>query len=149
MLQKVLQPLFFAREDTKRPFYYALAALVVNAVVAVGLAPVIGYIAAAIGTTVAGWAMVFLLWRGARGMGEAATLDDRFRRRILGILGASAVMGGALALAARALAPWLSGGAERYAALAGLVLIGIAVYAVAGRVLGAVSIAELKGALKR
>jgi putative peptidoglycan lipid II flippase len=31
VLQKVLQPLFFAREDTRRPFYYALGSLVVNA----------------------------------------------------------------------------------------------------------------------
>ena len=64
VLQKVLQPLYFAREDTKRPFYYALVALVVNAGLAIGLAPFIGYIAAAIGTTLAGWATVGLLWWG-------------------------------------------------------------------------------------
>ncbi|MEM9344164.1 MAG: murein biosynthesis integral membrane protein MurJ, partial [Pseudomonadota bacterium] len=43
VLQKVLQPVFFAREDTKRPFYYALVALAVNAVVAIGLAPFLGF----------------------------------------------------------------------------------------------------------
>src|SRR5690606_19820478 len=58
MLQKVLQPLFYAREDTRRPLYYALTALVVNAALAVGLAPIIGFIAAALGTTLAAWAMV-------------------------------------------------------------------------------------------
>jgi putative peptidoglycan lipid II flippase len=33
VLQKLYQPLFFAREDTKSPFYFALVALAVNAVV--------------------------------------------------------------------------------------------------------------------
>ncbi|WP_289084336.1 lipid II flippase MurJ, partial [uncultured Sulfitobacter sp.] len=51
VLQKSLQPLFFAREDTKSPFRYALVAMVVNVVVAVGLAPVIGFIAGATART--------------------------------------------------------------------------------------------------
>ncbi|MEM1345508.1 MAG: murein biosynthesis integral membrane protein MurJ, partial [Pseudomonadota bacterium] len=42
VLQKILQPVYFAREDTKRPFQYAVVAMVVNAIVAVGLAFVIG-----------------------------------------------------------------------------------------------------------
>ncbi|MGJ8625138.1 MAG: murein biosynthesis integral membrane protein MurJ, partial [Yoonia sp.] len=53
VLQKSLQPLFFARADTKRPFYYAAVAMIVNAAVAVGLSIYIGYIAAAIATTLA------------------------------------------------------------------------------------------------
>ena len=56
VLQKVLQPLFFAREDTKSPFRFAVWAMIVNAAVAVGLAPFIGWIAPAVGTSVAGWA---------------------------------------------------------------------------------------------
>ena len=54
VLQKTLQPLFFAREDTKRPFYYALAAMVLNAALAIGLSPFIGFAAAAVGTTLTG-----------------------------------------------------------------------------------------------
>ncbi len=53
VLQKVLQPLFFAREDTRRPFYVALVAMAINAGLAIGLAAQIGYIAAAVGTTAA------------------------------------------------------------------------------------------------
>ena len=64
VLHKVLQPLFYAREDTRRPFYYALAAMVLNVVVAVGLMPVIGFAAAALGTTLAGWGMVAQLAYG-------------------------------------------------------------------------------------
>ncbi len=104
VLQKVYQPLFYAREDTVRPFRYALVSLAVNAGLAVGLAFAIGYLAAAIGTTVAGWAMVWLLWRGARGMGEAAVPDDKLRRRLPRIVGASAVMGVCLVAAGSALA---------------------------------------------
>jgi putative peptidoglycan lipid II flippase len=64
VLQKVLQPLYFAREDTRTPFRYALVAMVVNAVAAVGFAYLLGFIGAAIGTTLAAWAMVWLLLRG-------------------------------------------------------------------------------------
>ena len=54
VLQKVFQPLFFAREDTRSPFYFAIVALVVNAVIAIGLLTHLGFISAAWGTTVAG-----------------------------------------------------------------------------------------------
>jgi putative peptidoglycan lipid II flippase len=66
VLQKVLQPLYFAREDTRTPFRYALVAMVVNAVAAIGFAMLLGFIGAAIGTTLAAWAMVWLLCAGAR-----------------------------------------------------------------------------------
>ena len=125
MLQKVLQPLYFARHDTKTPFYYALAAMVVNAVIAVGLAPVIGYLAAALGTTLAAWAMVVLLWRGSRPMGEAARLDDRFHKRIWRILLAAAIMGFVLLAAYLATVPAFTTGGFRYLALAALVTLGI------------------------
>jgi putative peptidoglycan lipid II flippase len=56
--------------------------MVVNAVAAIGFAMLLGFIGAAIGTTLAAWVMVWLLLRGRREMGEVATFDDRFRRRI-------------------------------------------------------------------
>ncbi len=149
VLQKVLQPLYFAREDTRTPFKYALVALVVNAVLAIGLAPIIGYIAAAVGATLAGWAMAILLWRGARGMGEEAALDDRFRHRLPRIIAASVAMGLVLWAASYMATPWLSGGPIRYAALAALVVLGIASYFAAGRILGAFTPQDLRQALKR
>lgn len=149
VMQKVLQPLYFAREDTRRPFYYALGALLVNVVIAVGLAPVIGYLAAAFGTTLAGWAMVVLLWRGTRGMGEAATWDARLKRRLGRIVLASALMGGFLVGLAWGLAPWLETGGLRYIALALLVGLGIISYFALGHLLGAFRLAEFKRALRR
>ncbi len=149
VLQKVLQPLFFAREDTRSPFRYAVVAMFVNAVVAIGLAPVIGYLAAAIGTTVAAWAMVWLLWRGSRRMGEAVRVDDRLRLRTPRIIGASILMGAVIYGLQVLMTPMLYGGAERYLGLAVLVVAGLASYAALGRLVGAISVAELRGALQR
>ena len=149
VLQKVYQPLFFAREDTRTPLRYAVVALIVNAVIAIGLAPMIGYIAAAIGTTVAGWAMVWLLRRGATHLGEAARLDDRFLHRLPKIIAASVVMGLILFAAAYVLGDFLRQPGLRYLALALLVGLGIATYFAAGHALGAVQLGELKSSLRR
>jgi putative peptidoglycan lipid II flippase len=149
VLQKVLQPLYFAREDTRRPFRFAVWAMVVNAVLAVGLAPVIGYIAAALATTLAGWVMVVQLWIGARGMGEAAQIDDRLRRVLPRIIAASLGMGGVLWLAALWLAPWLGLPGWRYGALAGLIVVGMAAYFGLGAALGAFRRADFGAALRR
>lgn len=149
VLQKVLQPLFFAREDTKTPFRYAVWALVVNAGVAIGLAPLLGYIAAALGTTAAGWAMAVLLWRGSRGFGEAAAVDAQFRHRMPRVLVASLVMGGVAWLLALGLAPWIAGGPERYAALAILIAGAIVAYGACARICGAFTLAELRASLRR
>lgn len=148
VMQKVLQPLYFAREDTRNPFRYALVAMVVNAAIAIGLAPVIGYIAAAFGTTLAGWAMVWLLWRGSRGMGEAAAFDARFRRRLPGILAASAVMGAVLLGATFLLAGWLNTPTLRYGALALLVGAGAVSYFAAGPVFGGFRLSEFARAFR-
>jgi putative peptidoglycan lipid II flippase len=149
VLQKVLQPLYFAREDTRRPFRYALVAMVVNAVIAVGLAPIAGFLAAAIGATVAGWAMVALLWRGSRGMGDAAAIDDRLKARLGRILVAALTMGAILLAAQMALQGALDGGRERYLALLGLVLLGMASYFAIGRAIGALDPSEIRASLRR
>jgi putative peptidoglycan lipid II flippase len=149
VLQKVLQPLYYARHDTRRPFYYAVVSMVVNAALAVGLMPFIGFIAAALGTTLAAWAMVAQLWLGARGMGTAATLDDRFRTRLWRIAGASAVMGVALLVVQAMLDGMLTAPGLRYAALGLLVLAGMVVYFACAVALGAMRVSDLRGALRR
>ncbi|MFW8594345.1 murein biosynthesis integral membrane protein MurJ [Cribrihabitans neustonicus] len=149
MLQKVLQPLYFAREDTRTPFRFALAAMVVNAGLAFGLKPALGWIAPAIAASAAGWTMVLLLWLGSRGMGEAAQFDSRFRSRAWRILAASAVMGAAL-YAATEVAEWTFYLAYwRYLALLGLVALGGVVYFGTGQALGAFRLSEFRSALSR
>lgn len=149
VLQKVLQPLYFAREDTKRPFYYALSAMVVNAVAAVGLTPIFGWIAPAIATTLAGWTMAAQLAWGARRMGDVARFDARFQNRALRIALASAVMGAALYGAHIVLAPWLAQAYVRVAALAVLIGIGIVSYGLAGQLCGAFRISEFRAIVRR
>ncbi len=149
VLQKVLQPLFFARHDTRRPFNYALVAMVVNAALAIGLAPLIGYIAAALATTVAGWVMAWQLWRGSRPLGAAVQSDARLRARLWRIVVASGVMGAALWGAAAMLAPYLAAPGLRFAALLALVAVGCVVYFAAGAAIGAFRLADFRRAVRR
>jgi putative peptidoglycan lipid II flippase len=149
VLHKVLQPLFFARGDTRRPFNYAAVAMIVNAAFAVGMMPVIGFLAAALATTVSGWVMVAQLWFGSRRMGPEAELDARLKSRLPRILLASAVMGAVLWGASLVLATALQTPTIRYPALAALVAIGIVAYFAAGTLLRAFSLSDFKAALRR
>src|SRR6056297_1211205 len=149
VLQKILQPVFFAREDTKSPFRYALVAMIVNAVLAVGLSFVMGWIAAALATTVAAWVMVWQLARGARGFGEVARFDMQFRRRLWRIVFASALMGAVLWAAAVVLGPFLALAGWRWLALLLLVALGMLSYGLFGQALGAFRLQEIRGRLRR
>ncbi len=149
VLQKVLQPQYFARGDTRRPFHYAVVAMVLNAAIAIGLAPVIGWIAPAIATTVAGWAMLGLLFWGLRGMGDAVRLDDRYRTRLPRIALATVVMGAALWVAAIMLKPALGTDGVRYLALLGLIVMGGAVYFASAQVTGALRLSDIRAAVRR
>ncbi len=149
VLAKVLAPLFFAREDTKSPFRFAVVSMVVNAGLAIGLSPYIGYLAAAIGTSVAGWSMLALLWFGSRKLGPAAALDSRLKSKLPKIILASLVMGLALLAAAYLLTPWLYGSSLRYAALGALVAVGALVYAAIMIMTGALRPSELRAMLRR
>ena len=149
VLQKVLQPVYFAREDTKTPFRFAVNAMVLNALVAIGLAPLIGWIAPAIATTLAGWAMVWQLARGTRRFGDVARFDPRFYQRLGRILLASALMGAATWGVAQLLEPWLFAATIRYLALMLLVGFGATIFFVLSHVTGALTVAEVKAMLKR
>jgi len=149
VLQKVVQPVFFAREDTQSPFRYALVAMVVNAVIAVGLAPYIGWIAAAIATTVAGWVMLGLLVAGGRRMGETTRFDSRFRRRAWRIVLASLLMGAVLAGLMLLLGPLFAYPGWRWLALLLLVGLGAVAYFALGAMVRAFSFAEFRDSLRR
>ncbi len=149
VLHKVFQPLYYAREDTRSPFRFAVWSMVVNAAIAIGLLPLIGFAAAALATTLAGWTMVFQLWHGTRKMGIEARFDDRFRHRLPRIIAASLLMAGALWGGMVALGPALGSDGWRYAALAALCGIGIGTYAAAAFALGAARLSDLTSALRR
>ena len=148
VLQKVMMPMYFAREDTRNPFRFALVGMVVNAVLAIGLAPVIGFTSAAVAATVAGWVMLAFLWRGARSMGDAARPDARLQRRLPRICLSAAIMGVCLWGAQAALAPWFRSSADTWA-LVLLVAFGLVSYFAVGRIVGAFSLADFRGAVRR
>lgn len=148
VLHKVLQPLYFAREDTRSPLRFAVWSMAVNAAVAVGLMPFIGFVAAALGTTVAGWTMVAQLWWGTRGMGAGARYDDRLRDRLWRMVLAAVAMGAVLLAVAGWLGPALQG-PGRVAALGVLVAAGLAAYFGIGAAIGAFRLADFRAALRR
>ena len=149
VLQKILQPLYFAREDTRRPFHFAIAAMVVNAGLAVGLSPFVGWLAPAIAATLAGWAMVAMLAIGARRYGDAAKFDARFHKRIWRIIAASVIMGAVLWFfnvqlnTLMALAWW------RGLGLLILLVLGAVTYFGSGQMLGAFRLSEFRAAMRR
>lgn len=149
VIQKILQPLYFAREDTRTPFRYAVVAMIVNALVAIGLAPLIGWIAAAIATSLAAWVMVALLAIGARPMGDVARFDARFHGRIWRIILASLGMGVVLWGAMVVMTPFFALAGWRYLALLGLIMIGMISYFGIGQVIGAFRLGEFKRAFQR
>ncbi|MFU8863628.1 MAG: murein biosynthesis integral membrane protein MurJ [Rhodobacterales bacterium] len=149
VIQKILQPLYFAREDTRTPFRYAVVAMIVNALVAIGLAPLIGWIAAAIATSLAAWVMVALLAIGARPMGDVARFDARFHGRIWRIIAASIGMGVVLWGAMVVMTPFFALAGWRYLALLGLIKIGMISYFGIGQVIGAFRLGEFKRAFQR
>lgn len=144
VLHKVLQPLFYAREDTRRPFRYAVWSMISNAALAFGLMPLIGFAAAALATTLSAWIMVGQLWWGARHMGPEARFDDRMLGRLPLILLACAVMVAVLWGLSLLLQPWLQSAGWRYPALALLIGLGIVSYFGAGIGLRAFRLSDLK-----
>jgi putative peptidoglycan lipid II flippase len=146
VLQKILQPLYFAREDTKTPFRFALMSMVVNAAVAFGLMPFMGFLAAALGTTIAAWVMVAQLWWGTRAMGQAARADARLRRTAPRIILASALM----AVLLWFMRDWLDATQlDRISKLAILVFGGAGIYFTLSFATGAYRMSELKAATRR
>ncbi len=149
VLQKILQPQFFARGDTRTPFHYALVAMVINAALAVGLIPFLGWLAPAWATTIAAWAMAALLARGTKPFGDTASFDTRFRSRIWRICVAALIMGAVLYGLAQLLDQALNMPGWRYLALTGLVITGIAIFFIVGQLIGATKLSDFRRAARK
>ncbi|MGX9351211.1 murein biosynthesis integral membrane protein MurJ [Shimia sp. W99] len=149
VLQKLLQPLYFAREDTRRPFHYAVWAMIVNAALSFGLSPFLSWMAPAIAASVSAWVMVAQLALGARRYGAVARFDNRLRSRLWRICLCSGVMAGALWGATLILSPWLGMPGWRYGALLVLIAAGSVTYFLSAHVTGAFRFSELRGAARR
>jgi putative peptidoglycan lipid II flippase len=149
VLVKILQPAFYAREDTVTPFRFAVVSVVANIALSLLLFWYLRHVGIALASALAAWLNTVLLALSLRRFGFCH-LDARFRRRLPRILLASAGMGAALWGAQLATGTWLAGGfVERAVGLALLVVLGIAVYGVLAFGLGAVHRSDLAGAFKR
>lgn len=146
VLIKVLQPGYFARENTKSPMWMAGVTVLVNVVFTLLLFPFLGHVGIAVATSIAAWVNVILLWVGLKGF---VTLRGENWRRLGGMVLASVVMAGCLLVAKAMMSGWLEGGVWlRGMATFLLVGFGMSVYAVGVLLLRATSVEELKAAFR-
>ncbi|MCG8356593.1 MAG: murein biosynthesis integral membrane protein MurJ, partial [Kiloniellales bacterium] len=149
VLVKVLQPAFFAREDTVRPLKMAAASVAANIALSLALFWPLGHVGLALATALAAWLNAGLLAWGLRRRAFLA-LDRRFRQRLPRIVIASVLMGAGLWAGALWLAPWFEAGqALRILGLALLVGAGLAAYALLALVSGAFDREDLRSLLSR
>ena len=149
VLQKLLQPLYFAREDTRRPFRFALVGMGVNAALAVGLMPFIGWVAAAIATSLSAWAMVGLLFWGVRGFDDILKPDAALKHRLLCMCIASLFLGVALYGIQFFISPAITSVSGRIVYALFLVIAGAGLYLWLGERLKAFSLQEIKASFKK
>lgn len=147
VLNKTLTPAFFAAEDSRTPLRLSLWAMGINTVLAIGGALTVGWAAIPVATAIAAWVNTIWLWVLLRRHGYA--MDARLAHRLPRMALASLAMGAALWATARGVAPLFDSGLTRLPALLGLIVLGMTVYAVAARVMGAFTLAELKAGLRR
>ena len=147
---KVLQPGFFAREDTRTPMRYAFVSMVVNVVAAFALFYLFGHVGIAAATSIAAWVNTALLFMTLKRRGHL-DIDPILRRRLPLLLVASLVMGVGLWFAAIWLAPWLGDRdlVVEGMALAVLILIGLLLFAVSCQVSGAFDFRRVAGLFRR
>jgi putative peptidoglycan lipid II flippase len=147
VLIKVLQPGYFAREDTKRPMIMAAITVAVNIAVSLALFPVYGHVGIAAATAISAWVNVVLLVRGLRGFWR---LDGALLAKIMRMLTASMTMGIALWSLHGMIDHWFDGGfLWKVIGLALLVGSGVAVYFAAAIAMKATSLRELKAGFRR
>ncbi len=151
VLIRVLQPGFFAREDTRTPTVFAGISVLINIALSLLLFPTFKHVGIAIATSVAAWANAVLLaiWLGRRGHFRLPGED--WRRHAL-IVAAAIVMALVLWGLAIPLAPYLSPRAPLLAqlvALGALCAFGLALYFALIHVSGAQPMGMLLKRLRR
>jgi len=156
VLQRILQPAFFARDDTRTPMRFALISVGVNIVAGVALFFVIGVPGIAMATSLAAWIaviqMLLALWRRGDYRPSPPVIS-----KIVRVAAASLVMGAGLAFAALnrpALEAVITGldlpliGAKEIGILT-LSVAGMGVYGLLVLAFGGVTRAELRAAMTR
>lgn len=142
VLVKVLQPGYFARENTKTPMLIAGVTVIVNIVFSLILFGPLGHIGIAISTSISAWVNVTLLMYGLKNFWKP---DNRLKSRLPRILMASLIMGLSIGIINQYLEGMFGQGFWlRITGLLILLVSGTAIYFLAVIKLKASSLKELK-----
>jgi putative peptidoglycan lipid II flippase len=150
-LTKIFQPGFYAREDTKTPMYFAIAAVVVNIAASFILSKYLAHVGIALATSVAAWVNACLLIFTSAKRGHYAW-DARFKSRLPRMIASILVMAAVLYGLQYLLQANYAEGAGFKAATWGLLvmmLAGTVAYFIAAHFTRAFRISELKSSLRR
>lgn len=151
VLARVLQPAFFALEDTTTPMRFTVTSTLVNLVLVYPMFLWLGPTGCALATSIAGWVNLILLWLGLRKLGFVR-MSAYFLGRIGRILTASAIMSVGIYFASKWAEPWIMRDGDfvmRVAVLLVLVLFGVILYFAAIFAMRVYRLQELKSQLRR
>lgn len=155
IMSRVLQPGYYAREDTKTPMRFTFISAVVNILLCAAaylLFKGSGYlhVACAGATSIAGWVNVILLASGLRKTGFINT-DQAFWLKLAKMLVASLVMGAVVYLIAHLLAEPLHGSSRliRVALLLATGAAGMIAYFLSAHFLKAMTLQQLRSGFRR
>lgn len=153
VLVKALAPGYFAREDMSTPIKIGALCVGVNIAVALSLMGPLAHVGLAAATVISQWLNAgllafFLIRRGQ------FHFDGRLLCRLWRMISATAIMAAAVMtldwLMGIELAGWFGGGGtEKALSLAAIVFGGMAAYAISAHVLGAASLGDVKGWMRR
>ncbi|WP_411289065.1 murein biosynthesis integral membrane protein MurJ [Phenylobacterium sp.] len=156
VLLRILQPAFFARQDTRTPMRFSLISVAVNIALGLALFWWLGPVGVAMATSIAAWITVIQMWV-ALGRRDIWRPSAKALSKIARVAAASAVLGGLLALcslfrpeieaAYAAVSPFSRGAKEiTIVAICG---VGLALYPALLFAFGGVTPAELRAVFRR
>jgi putative peptidoglycan lipid II flippase len=154
VLAKVFTPPFFARQDTKRPMRFALMTVAISTVAGAGLffglnqSGLDGVQGLAIATSAAAWINVFLLAATLAREG-AYIMSAKLWGRLMRAVAAVALMAAFIGVCAWQYPLLKTVLLYKEIAVVIVCLAGFALYGLAAVVFGAVSVSEIRGALRR
>ncbi|MEQ1771081.1 MAG: lipid II flippase MurJ [Devosia sp.] len=151
VLIRVLQPGFFAREDTRTPTAFAAVSLGINIALSLLFFPALQHVGIALATSIAAWlnAALLAIWLARRG--HFVLSGKQWRQHGLIVL-AAALMAAALWALAIPLAFAFTSSAPlllQLVALGGLVAFGLLLYFALAHLTGAMPLGPLLARLRR